>query len=78
MKRKWNELLERPVTRKQFLRVLGGGALVVLNLEGIARLLQHADGTGHPPVSSGYSSGAYSGFTATKGGGPSRKLGGFD
>jgi hypothetical protein len=52
--------------------------LVVLNLEGIARLLQHADGTGHPPVSSGYSSGAYSGFTATKGGGPSRKLGGFD
>ena len=78
MNTRWNALLQRPVTRKQFLRAIGGGALVVLNLEGIARLLQHADGSHHPPVSSGYSGGAYSGFTATKGGGPSRKLGGFD
>lgn len=76
---KWSELLAREVTRQQFLRVLGGGVLVALNLEGIARLLQHGGTSTSRSTSrsatAGYGSGSYGGVSARQPVGTSRKLG---
>ncbi len=76
---KWNELLAREVTRQQFLRVLGGGVLVALNLEGIARLLQHggtssgASGSGRS-ATPGYGSSSYGGVSSRQQVGTNRRL----
>jgi len=63
MNTRWNELLKRRMTRKEFLRTLGVGFIVAANLEGIVKLLTgHSPGT-HKPVDDSYSSQGYSGFT---------------
>lgn len=78
MSKHWDDLLKRPMTRKEFLRNLGIGALVVLNLEGITKLLTgHGLGFGgHHPVDHGYSSDGYSGFVGKEP--PRRSSKGFD
>jgi hypothetical protein len=74
---KWSDLLQRQVTRQQFLRVLGGGVLVALNLEGIARLLQHGGTTTKSRAATpGYGSGSYGGgVNVRQPVGTNRKLG---
>ena len=72
------EHLQRPLTRKQFLKVLGGGLLVVLNLDGIARLLEHHGNRSEPPVADGYGSSGYGGFDKNHKGADQSKPGGFD
>jgi hypothetical protein len=74
---KWSDLLQRQVTRQQFLGVLGGGALIALNLEGIARLLQHGGtSASRSATAAGYGNGAYGGGNAHQPVSTSRKLGG--
>jgi hypothetical protein len=56
---RWQSLLKRNMSRKEFLGLLGLAALIVLNIEPLLRLFGKS---GHPPVDDGYGSTGYSGF----------------
>ena len=64
IKTQWQDLLKRDMTRKEFLGMLGLGALILLNIEPLLRLFGH--GSKYPPVNGGYSSDGYSGFIGSR------------
>ena len=59
----WSNLKERPITRKDFLKLTGIGLLVVANLEGVIKLITGRSLVSGPKnVDVGYGSEGYSGF----------------
>lgn len=58
MKAQFNELLNKEMTRKEFLQHVGGAVLVMLGISGLIKALL---GTQKPSASYGYGSSAYGG-----------------
>lgn len=75
MNSRWSELQKRPMSRKEFLRLIGIGLLVVANLDAIYKLFHHGTSNVGKSIASGYGSSGYGGFVG-KGG--SKRTGAFD